>query len=467
MQMMKKRLFMTATIVVAFVLGAVAQNGTFEMVNLYRLNSGDNPSQLDNPVPMLFFPDSLAKVAYLQRDTLSNSEETGPTFIDRNKVSALNYSSIALTFDPYSKIFGNGLTGDIAYNRGYSIDSIRFYHAYDRYYTGADQNDIVDTVFVTIGMAKMYPTIDVDEVIDENLDDQYIHRFDLIGVPYHYTSLMLNLNTELEQGIGSSWTNTTAVVDTILLTADDVTPEGKVVRKAIKLDGDKIVKAMKPGYITAIKFDYKPGHIYQNGDIIAAWNMIDSTMLPVENPGEEQLETPTINCFQLAYAYAAEADKETADYSQLGRGFYDQYGYNGAGFVPMVTRYGQQAVESLTDKTQPFFSNIMPFVWIHYTENANGDENGTRIYDGTDAIRETAALISGVYPNPAKDFVTVRLANEGEAQIDIVNTLGQTVKSVAATRATNTISTADLKAGLYIVRVMQGNQVSTAKLSVK
>jgi hypothetical protein len=69
-----------------------------------------------------------------------------------------------------------------------------------------------------------------------------------------------------------------------------------------------------------------------------------------------------------------------------------------------------------------------------------------------------------IYPNPANDIVTV--ANAENAEITIVNMLGQRVISQTANSDRETINVSDLTDGTYIIRVESNDKVTTQKLNV-
>lgn len=85
-------------------------------------------------------------------------------------------------------------------------------------------------------------------------------------------------------------------------------------------------------------------------------------------------------------------------------------------------------------------------------------------YDKPNGLQENANYSVNVYPNPANNVITI--ANAAGAQIDIYNLAGQQVASVASASANQAINVANLAEGLYVIRVANGNQVSTSKLSV-
>jgi chitodextrinase len=66
-----------------------------------------------------------------------------------------------------------------------------------------------------------------------------------------------------------------------------------------------------------------------------------------------------------------------------------------------------------------------------------------------------------VYPNPVKgDFISIRMANAINATYKIANILGQTVK---AGKVSTQINVGDLKTGIYIIEVNDGDEVMTKK----
>ena len=69
-----------------------------------------------------------------------------------------------------------------------------------------------------------------------------------------------------------------------------------------------------------------------------------------------------------------------------------------------------------------------------------------------------------VYPNPATEVINI--ANAEGAQISVFDIAGKLITSVASASANETISCADFAKGLYIVRIAEGNNVITKKVSV-
>ena len=78
-------------------------------------------------------------------------------------------------------------------------------------------------------------------------------------------------------------------------------------------------------------------------------------------------------------------------------------------------------------------------------------------------VSETANTLS-ISPNPASTYIKVE--NAAGSQITVYNLSGQEVLSVATAEANETLNVSNLNAGLYLVRVVNGNEVSTAKVSI-
>ena len=80
-----------------------------------------------------------------------------------------------------------------------------------------------------------------------------------------------------------------------------------------------------------------------------------------------------------------------------------------------------------------------------------------------EGISETSNTLT-VSPNPASTYIKV--GNAAGSRIAVYNIAGQEVLSVASAEANETLSVSHLTAGLYFVRVVDGNEVSTAKVSI-
>jgi len=84
-----------------------------------------------------------------------------------------------------------------------------------------------------------------------------------------------------------------------------------------------------------------------------------------------------------------------------------------------------------------------------------------------------AGLNSPIFPNPAKDKITVALENTHgqEARIDVMNSMGQLVKSESLGSDKGSINTnidiSSLQSGIYFVKTIMGDKISTKKLVIE
>ncbi len=106
---------------------------------------------------------------------------------------------------------------------------------------------------------------------------------------------------------------------------------------------------------------------------------------------------------------------------------------------------------------------------VHFAFHYVGND-GAAAYVDLFQVDEVTEVIDldysniSIYPNPANDIVTV--ANAENAEITIVNMLGQRVISQTANSDRETINVSDLTDGTYIIRVESNDKVTTQKLNV-
>lgn len=113
-----------------------------------------------------------------------------------------------------------------------------------------------------------------------------------------------------------------------------------------------------------------------------------------------------------------------------------------------------------------FCVKVTPVIDANYTCEETITENNTEcitVTDVHDGIIENNNTLT-VSPNPASTYLNVE--NAAGAQISVYNIAGQEVLSVESAEANETLNISSLNAGLYIVRVANGNEVSTAKVSI-
>ena len=98
-------------------------------------------------------------------------------------------------------------------------------------------------------------------------------------------------------------------------------------------------------------------------------------------------------------------------------------------------------------------------VYVKVTDRETDDEEPP-----IDLVNSNGLNTLNISPNPANTHIKVE--NAAGSRITVYNIAGQEVMSVASAEANETLNVSNLKAGLYIVRVANGNEVSTAKVSI-
>ena len=99
--------------------------------------------------------------------------------------------------------------------------------------------------------------------------------------------------------------------------------------------------------------------------------------------------------------------------------------------------------------------------------NTTGEiENGVRSGEWTVGIdNKFEEADFSVYPNPAKDFLTIDAP--GADRIEMVNFMGQVVRVIENTDSKTVINVKDFDAGIYFIRVSDGENVSTKKVVIR
>ena len=112
---------------------------------------------------------------------------------------------------------------------------------------------------------------------------------------------------------------------------------------------------------------------------------------------------------------------------------------------------------------------------VSYTFFNENDLNDTLLviveFESTNSIsvEENNPTISAVYPNPATNFINVKLANVNKGQFQIINVLGQVVKTEEITTATNQLSVdvSNLESGVYFYSlVVKGQAIESKRLVI-
>ena len=96
--------------------------------------------------------------------------------------------------------------------------------------------------------------------------------------------------------------------------------------------------------------------------------------------------------------------------------------------------------------------------------DASNNQACLTINRGDVGVNEIAAGEINVYPNPATDVIYV--ANAEGAQVSVFDMNGRMVNSVESASANQAIDASSLAKGMYIVRIVDGQNVTTKKVNV-
>ena len=149
---------------------------------------------------------------------------------------------------------------------------------------------------------------------------------------------------------------------------------------------------------------------------------------------------------------------ETADTLEMYYGWRWDFGLMATEDMPILQEMGFDypltVCVNLTYQSTPEYNGVDP--------NTNNDTYCVQ-YIYNNSIPENNNDLM-VYPNPACN--EIHIDNMAGAQVSIYNIAGQEVMSIENADASATINVSNLTEGLYVVRVVNGNEVSTSKVNI-
>ena len=84
------------------------------------------------------------------------------------------------------------------------------------------------------------------------------------------------------------------------------------------------------------------------------------------------------------------------------------------------------------------------------------------------AVEENSEISADIHPNPAKDFITINLPNEGDCQsIEIFSIDGRLLETFSETSHQTTINVENLNAGVYILKLKMADGKEFSERIVK
>ena len=134
-----------------------------------------------------------------------------------------------------------------------------------------------------------------------------------------------------------------------------------------------------------------------------------------------------------------------------------------AGDYSVVVTDGFGCTASLT-KTVSEMPQL-PYGGIGNTHLNNNGGNGNRSLNAPNGTTNNNMNI-GLYPNPASNFLSVKLKGEGESQISVINTNGQTVLAQKFSSETPMVDVSNLPNGNYIVSVKTATETTSKNIVI-
>lgn len=157
------------------------------------------------------------------------------------------------------------------------------------------------------------------------------------------------------------------------------------------------------------------------------------------------------NTFGLRWFFRQE-NKEV-----IPNAFSDPFGYNTTFFEYTNLRY--QYFGNFLDSCYYPVPDYLPYMYFHLSVD---EEKWDSI---PYSINEVNDIVSKIYPNPANDNITIQLKNADQAIITIYNIVGQEIRSITTNNIETSVNIADLRSGIYLVKVNQKGKVFTGKIS--
>lgn len=146
--------------------------------------------------------------------------------------------------------------------------------------------------------------------------------------------------------------------------------------------------------------------------------------------------------------------------------------YEGAaGSVPANISFQQNVTYTFnTTLPAPVMNANHVYVNVLLLDNANGgivvNAAHKKLNTVIDLV-ENDLIEASIYPNPARDYFQVELAENTDFELELVNTMGQVVfKQSYTDRNTAVISTSDLAKGMYILNIISGEKYSSKSIAV-
>jgi hypothetical protein len=324
------------------------------------------------------------------------------------------WHSFGQAFDPRSIIYEAFGQNRLLPRQPYTLDSIAFLYFYDKYNDNATKDQLV---------VKVYGP---DELSFWTIG-QEPNRQPFCSVPF--TRNPFESTDEREE-----------IVDQL-----DFEDTNSITGRfyGLKMYGLNSFDVDYGGGPVAVTITYYPGQNYNLGDTLGIWTSIDTPYKP-------------LNVFRVRRYY----DESQTPLPNYNNGFFvnSQQRYADEWGGPS---YGTQYIPGLA-------WGVSYYTYVSFKITYDADW-----VDAVEEINENVTL-GKIYPNPATNFANLSLSldNSEYVKIDLVNSLGQTVKTVSdgqlgSGRHLIEMNTTDLNKGVYFVRVAVNDNVVTERFIVE
>lgn len=384
-------------------------------------------------------------------------------YIDADEGFSTGFMGFGLTIDPYSKAWDENYEKGILptppnFTHPYRLDTISFTGTYftPKGYNAANP----DTLRIYVAYVNIYKKIGhrtdyhtIYYLTDEHRDTSYLAPMvnvkgydkskggvikpvvdNTITIDYILTA---NDTSRTWDSAGTSWFRYVTI--DIPLTYDGVTPNGFEVPY---------------GAVAFVMPTFVPGYDYELGDTLyyGETDPMDDTKWADGYPIRVN------NYFSMRYFYEDGSENKV---------FADPFGYNNSiiayrNLLYQLYRKDDGVTLTFQDSCYSPHYALLPDIdyYLSIDETQGGD-------DFPDAVVEANEIIASIYPNPAKEILTIQLKTDAPATIKLYNILGQEVKSFVSADIQTTINVADLHSGIYIIKVDQDGKRFTSKISIE
>jgi len=205
------------------------------------------------------------------------------------------------------------------------------------------------------------------------------------------------------------------------------------------------------GHVTSFVFEFIPGYDYDLDDTIQRIDYDPIAQTILKNDVRK-------NIFEIATI----TDTNYFNFLDWGTGFNEHFLEN------KNLRYNIENdrwdVPSFNpDKLHAYYNLYYPIPFVLMDVSVDMEEDNWCCHDL--AVIEPNPIVSKIYPNPANNQIRIELVNDQVAELKIVNVLGQVIKVATLDKMDNAIDISSLNSGVHVLRISQGGNVYTTKIT--